>query len=115
VLLSYCASKQTSAAWMFYLLSVFMSVFLLVESTDYFFPGRVRIAHVPNVLHLLNAKMRMQAAFEKRKQDGTASVPTSKGAFSESEGTESYTVIQTVPKGGHRVAHRPSTVGCTLK
>lgn len=80
-----------------------------------FFPGRVRIAHVPNVLHLLNAKMRMQAAFEKRKQDGTASVPTSKGAFSEAQSTESHTVVQTVPKGGHRVAHRPSVVGSNLK
>jgi hypothetical protein len=56
----------------------------------------------------------MQAAFEKRKQDGTAPVPASKGAFSESEITESHTVIQTVHKGGHRVAHRPSTVGSTL-
>lgn len=58
--------------------------------------------------------MRMQAAFEKRKHDGTASVPTSQGAFSESESIESHTVVQTVPKGGHRVAHRPSTVGSTL-
>jgi len=56
----------------------------------------------------------MQAAFEKRKHDGTASVPTSQGAFSESESIESHTVVQTVPKGGHRVAHRPSTVGSTL-
>jgi hypothetical protein len=90
-------------------------VFLSVESTDYFFPGRVRIAHVPNVLHLLNAKMRMQAALEKRKQDGTAGVPTSKSAFSQAETTESHTVVQTIPKGGHRVAHRPSMVGGTLK
>jgi hypothetical protein len=56
----------------------------------------------------------MQAAFEKRKQDGTAPVPTSKVAFSEAESTESHTVVQTAPKGGHRVAHRPSTVGSSL-
>jgi hypothetical protein len=57
----------------------------------------------------------MQAAFEKRKQDGTASVPTSKSAFSQAESTESHTVVQTVPKGAHRVAHRPSMVGNILK
>lgn len=59
--------------------------------------------------------MRMQAAFEKRKQDGTASVPTSKGDFSEAQSTESHTIVQTLPKGGHRVAHRPSAVGSNLK
>jgi hypothetical protein len=55
----------------------------------------------------------MQAAFEKRKQDGTASVPTSKSAFPQSENSESHTVVQTVSKGGHRVAHKPSVVGST--
>ncbi|PNF19437.1 hypothetical protein B7P43_G03609 [Cryptotermes secundus] len=74
---------------------------------------RVRIAHVPNVLHLLNAKVRMQAAFEKRKQSDAASVPTSKSAFLPNESTESHTVVQTVPKGGHRVAHRPSMAALT--
>jgi hypothetical protein len=81
----------------------------------FFFAGRVRIAHVPNVLHLLTAKVRMQAAFEKRKRDDAISVSTSKSAFFPSENTESHTVVQTVPKGGHRVAHKPSTVGNIFK
>jgi hypothetical protein len=41
-------------------------------------------------------------------------VPTSKGAFFFFFITESHTIVQTVPKGGHRVAHSPSTVGSTL-
>jgi hypothetical protein len=57
----------------------------------------------------------MQAAFEKRKQDDAVSVPTSKSAFLPAENTESHTVIQTVAKGGHRVAHKPSMVGNILK
>jgi hypothetical protein len=57
----------------------------------------------------------MQAAIEKRKQSDTASVPTSKSAFLQAESTESHTVIQTAPKGGHRVAHRPSSVGNIFK
>lgn len=75
----------------------------------FLFSGRVRIAHVPNVSHLLNAKMRMQAAFEKRRSY-MESVSTSKSALPQAENTESHTVVQTAPKGGHRVAHRPSTV-----
>jgi hypothetical protein len=57
----------------------------------------------------------MQAAFERMKQNDEASMPTSKSAFPQAENTESHTVIQTVPKGGHRVAHRPSTVGSNFK
>lgn len=85
--------------------------FLFNEEILYFFPGRVRIAHVPNVLHLLTAKIKMQAALEKRRQGDIAPVPASKSAFPQAESTESHTVVQTVPKGGHRVAHTPSTVG----
>jgi hypothetical protein len=84
------------------------------EEHLFLFSGRVRIAHVPNVLHLLNAKITMQAAFEKRKS-GTAAMPTSKSVFPQAENTESHTIVQTIPKGGHRVAHRPSTVGNIFK
>jgi hypothetical protein len=85
------------------------------EECLFLFSGRVRIAHVPNVSHLLNAKIRMQATFQKRKQSDTAAMPTSKSAFPQAENTESHTVVQTLPKGGHRVAHRPSSVGNILK
>lgn len=81
------------------------------EESLFLFPGRVRIAHVPNVLHLLNAKVKMQAALEKRKQNVTTAMPTSKSAFCQAENTESHTTVQTIPKGGRRVAHTPPTVG----